>query len=83
MDDWFIVIDRETRKEADLYAIVLESYKKKGWARNLIYCDLEGWAIEQGGTLIIVDECGNYAYPSADRFWICLTLNNPTSGQER
>jgi len=64
----FKVIDLQTDKEADLYKIVLESYRAKTWAKNLIYCDIEGWAVEDDGTLIVVDECGNFSYPPQERF---------------
>lgn len=71
----FRVIDLQTDKEADLYAIVLESYKAKTWAKNLIYCDIEGFAIKEDGTLVVLDECGSYAYPPQERFK--LEILNP------
>ena len=62
----FIVIDERTGKEADIYNIALN----EEWANHLIYCDMEGFAIAQDGALILYDECGNIAYPPADRFEI-------------
>ena len=62
----FIVIDNKTGKEADDYTIAL----KEDWARGLIYCDMEGFAILEDGTLLLLDECGNVAYCPSDRFSI-------------
>lgn len=60
----FIVIDKKTGKEADECEIVLH----EDWAKHLMYCDMEGFAIEQDGTLILLDECGQFVYCSSDRF---------------
>jgi hypothetical protein len=43
---------------------------KEEWAKGLIYCDLEAWALQDDGTLILTDECGNFAYPPEGRFCI-------------
>lgn len=60
----FIVIDKKTGKEADEYNISLH----EDWAKHLMYCDMEGFAVEQDGTIILLDECGNFVYCSSDRF---------------
>lgn len=60
----FTVIDTKTGKEADEYNIAL--YEE--WAKHLCYCDMEGWAIENDGTLLLVDECGRYACADRERF---------------
>lgn len=60
----FIVIDNKTGKEADTYNIALH----EDWAKHLCYCDMEGWAIEDDGTLLLVDECGRCAYADRERF---------------
>lgn len=60
----FTVIDTKTGKEADEYAIALY----EDWAKHLCYCDMEGWAIENDGTLLLVDECGRFAYADRERF---------------
>ena len=60
----FIVIDKKTGKEADEYEIALH----EDWAKHLMYCDMEGFAIKQDGTLILLDECGKFVYCSSDRF---------------
>ena len=60
----FIVIDNKTGEEADTYEIALH----EDWAKHLCYCDMEGWAIEDDGTLLLVDECGRFAYADRERF---------------
>lgn len=60
----FIVIDSKTGEEADTYEIALH----EDWAKELCYCDMEGWAIEDDGTLLLVDECGRFAYADRERF---------------
>lgn len=62
----FMVIDNKTGKEADVYNIAL----KEDWAKGLIYCDMEGFAIEEDGNLILLDECGNFAYCPSGRFTV-------------
>lgn len=62
----FRVIDNKTGKEADVYNIAL----KEDWAKGLIYCDMEGFAIEEEGNLILLDECGNVAYCPSGRFTV-------------
>lgn len=60
----FTVIDTKTGKEADEYNIAL--YEE--WAKHLCYCDMDGWAIMDDGTLLLVDECGRFAYADRERF---------------
>jgi hypothetical protein len=62
----FMVIDTKTRKEADTCQIAL----KEEWAKGLIYCDMEGFFIGEDDTLILVDECGNFAYCPENRFLV-------------
>ena len=69
----FKVIDKKTGKEADTYKIAL----KEDWAKHLIYCDMEGFAIEEDGSLVLMDECGNVAYCPADRFEIVFEEEEP------
>lgn len=58
------VIDNLTGKYPDLYNIVL----KEEWAKGLICCDIDGFAVTEDGYLILIDECGNFAYAPNDRF---------------
>ena len=60
----FHVIDAKTGKEADIERIA----RREKWAAGLIYCDMEGWAIEQDGSLLLIDECGNWVCADRERF---------------
>lgn len=62
----FAVIDKQTKREADEYKISI----KEDWAKDLCYCDMDGFAITQDGNLILLDECGKYTYCPCDRFEI-------------
>lgn len=62
----FSVIDKKTGKYPDLEKIAL----KEDWAQGLMYCDMEGFALEEDGTLLLLDECGRQAYCPPDRFEI-------------
>lgn len=62
----FDVIDKRTGEYPNLGQIAL----KEKWARDLMYCDMEGFAIEEDGTLVLLDECGKMAYCPKDRFEI-------------
>ena len=66
-DTSFIVIDKRTGKEPifDHNHLFKEKWFK---ASPLVWCDLEGWFIGEDGSLVLLDECGNYAYPPYDRF---------------
>jgi len=60
----FRVIDKLTGEEADVKQIAFN----EDWARGLIWCDMEGFYVGEEGTLILVDECGEFAYCPPDRF---------------
>lgn len=60
----FHVIDTTTGEEPDMRKIALEEI----WAKHLMYCDMEGFALEEDGTLILLDECGRHAYCPEGRF---------------
>ena len=62
----FTVIDNKTGKYPDLEEIALN----EEWAKGLIYCDMEGFALLEDGILILVDECGNFEYCPSDRFTV-------------
>ena len=65
----FRVIDTRTGKAVDCNSAEQIAIDEE-WAENLVYCDLEGFAVESNGDLILVDECGNFAYPPEGRFKI-------------
>ena len=60
----FDVIDKKTGRYPNLEQIAL----KEGWAKNLNYCDMEGFFLGEGGNLVLADECGNWVYTPPDRF---------------
>ena len=60
----FHVIDKTTGKEPDICEVALH----EDWAKGLIYCDMEGFFIDEDGRLILADECGNYRYVPSDRY---------------
>ncbi|MDD5708661.1 MAG: hypothetical protein PHR35_22325 [Kiritimatiellae bacterium] len=67
----FRVVDLTTGTEADLSELVLAAqHNDESWARDLIYCDMEGFAVMEDGTLLILDECGNVAYAPEGRFQV-------------
>lgn len=60
----FEVIDKTTGKSPDCEEIAL----REEWAKGLIYCDVDAFALMEDGSLILIDECGNFAYCPEDRF---------------
>jgi hypothetical protein len=71
----FRVIDKKTGKEPDLYEIA----RHEDWAKGLMWCDMEGFAIEEDGTLMLVDECGRYAYCPLGRFQVEMLKDDELS----
>ena len=70
----FDVIDTKTGEYPDLWDIAL----KEDWAKGLMYCDMEGFAIEEDGTLFLLDECGKFRYCPIGRF----EVRRPPEGEE-
>lgn len=62
----FTVIDPKTGDTPDLEQIALS----EEWAKHLISCDVEGFALREDGILVLYDECGNLAYCPTGRFRI-------------
>ena len=62
----FTVIDKLTGIEANPMEIALHEL----WAERLMAFDMEGFAIQQDGTLILMDECGSFTYCPDGRFEI-------------
>lgn len=61
----FKVIDTEAEGGTpDLEQIAL----KEEWAKGLIWCDMEGFAIGEDGALYLLDECGHWAGCPPGRF---------------
>lgn len=62
----FDVVDTTTGKYPDWERIARE----ESWAKGLVYCDMDGIAIREDGSLILLDECGNCVSCPPDRFEI-------------
>lgn len=62
----FEVIDKKTGERPDLYKIAL----KEKWAKDLMYCSMDGFGFTQEGILILMDGCGKYEYCPENRFEI-------------
>lgn len=57
--------DGESENVRDLSDYALDDEFKDA---KLMACDMEGWALEDDGTPLLVDECGRFAYADPDRF---------------
>jgi len=67
MSELFRVVHAETGEPVtaeELEAITLQ----EPWAKGLIYCDMDGFAVQSDGSLILLDECGRHVYPSPELF---------------
>jgi hypothetical protein len=73
----FDVIDNKTGEIPDLEHIAL--YEK--WAKGLMYCDMDGFAITEDGTLILMDDCGRLAYCPDGRFKVALRTKPEAHGR--
>ena len=62
----FDVIDQKTGEYPDLEHIA----RTEEWAQRLNPCDTEGFCITEDGNLILMDECGNYAFCPDGRFQV-------------
>jgi hypothetical protein len=65
----FDVIDKQTGGKTD-WKQLRQIALTEQWAENLVYSDIDCFALDQDGCLMLLDECGNYAYPPEDRFEI-------------
>lgn len=59
---WAGIEGRNNERSLEEYA--LDEFKDA----HLVYCDMEGWALADDGTLLLVDECGNFAYADPARY---------------
>lgn len=66
LDYGFDVVDTKTGEYPDWWQIALT----EEWAKGLMYCDMDGVAIREDGSLILLDECGNCVSCPRDRFEI-------------
>jgi hypothetical protein len=40
------------------------------WAQGLLYCDIDGFAVDKDGVLMLCDDCGVVRYPPEGLFEI-------------
>jgi len=64
----FVVFDRLTKERANIEEIV----SREKWAQCLRSLDLEGFAVAEDGSLILLDECGHHVYCPLGRFRVVL-----------
>ncbi len=64
----FNVIDTTTDDEPNYWELSTEKWVEE----HLIWSDIEGFAIEEDGSLVLLDECGNYVYCPEDRFRVVV-----------
>ena len=62
----FTVIDNKTGAYPDCQIIALT----EDWAKHLVYCDIDCFALTENGSLILMDDCGNCAYCPVNRFTV-------------
>lgn len=76
----FTVIDTKTGKYPDMWDISIN----EEWAQYLMYCDMEGFAIREDGTMILLDErLGQFVDCPEGRFKVALDeLNDPLTLEE-
>lgn len=67
----FDVIDLITDSPPNLNEIA----RTELWAISLCYTDMEGFSLEEDGTLCLVDECGHFVYCPRNRFKIIFHFN--------
>ena len=67
----FEVIDPKTGEYPDLEHIA----RTEEWVQNLSPLDMNMFCIDEDGNLLLMDECGNYAYCPEDRFQVNLEFS--------
>jgi hypothetical protein len=68
----FTVIDAETGEYPDVKKIALN----EEWAKYLVYCDIDGFAIHEDGVLMLLDDCGSAVYCPKNRFKVIYERND-------
>ena len=61
----FQVLDTKTMKEVNL-----DDFTALARNNNLMEFDLEGFALQEDGTLLLCDECGRFAYVPRENKYI-------------
>jgi len=69
MDKLFRIIDNKINREPT-YEDLIEIVQNEEWARDLVWTDIDGWAIDEYGSILLMDDCGNVRYAPRGRFSI-------------
>jgi hypothetical protein len=72
----FTVIDKLTGQEADQIKII----RNESWASHLRTRDIDGWALMDYGTLVLIDNLNRIAYPPEGRFEIVWDTSESITG---
>ena len=74
----FQILDKKTMKEVGLH-----DFTALARNTNLMEFDLEGFALQEDGTLLLCDECGRFAYvPREEKYIIRVKERFGTSDYE-
>ena len=74
----FQVLDKKTMKEVDL-----DDFTELARNNNLMEFDIEGFALQEDGMLLLCDECGRFAYvPREEKYVIRVEERFGTSDYE-
>ena len=74
----FQILDKKTMKEVNL-----DDFTALARNNNLMEFDLEGFALQEDGTLLLCDECGRFAYvPREEKYIIRVEERFGTSDYE-
>ena len=74
----FQVLDTKTMKEVNL-----DDFTALARNNNLMEFDLEGFALQEDGTILLCDECGRFAYvPREEKYIIRVEERFGTSDYE-
>lgn len=74
----FYVLDKKTMRE-----VTLDDFAELARNNNLMSFDLEGFALQEDGTLLLCDECGRFTYvPREEKYIIRVEERFGTSDYE-
>ena len=74
----FQVLDKKTMKE-----VSLDNFTELARNNDLMEFDIEGFALQEDGTLLLCDECGRFAYvPREEKYIIHVKERFGTSDYE-
>ena len=74
----FQVLDKKTMKE-----VSFDDFTEFARNNNLMEFDIEGFALQEDGTLLLCDECGRFAYvPREEKYVIRVEERFGTSDYE-